>query len=219
MKKYRLNIKTVICFLLITVVFSNMFSLARYHTSVSGTSIANVAKWDNNIVIVGDSSFIFDNNAINNQTLAFNLISDSEVDSRYDISIDYVPYNIKLELSDSTNSGSVIVDGTDITIGFGSTEETFAIPNISTTSTINNVTLTSTVGSTSTILLFEKSNEDMRIKVEIVSGYVNVSFMNFGIISYGANQAVAHTLEFSTAAVPLSGINELQLYATFEQID
>ena len=221
MKSFNLKTKTIICFLLIAVVLSNFFSLAKYHTTVTGISIANIAKWNNNIELVSDSDIILNNNEENNQTLAFNLLSNSEVNSKYDININHIPFNIKTTLSNTLNSGSVFVDGTNITVGFDSVEETFIIPSTNTTSSSNGITLTSTITASSKVLLLEKTNENMKIKVEINDndGLINANYMYFGTVNYGANQTVLHSLNFSTQAVQLPGINELELYATFEQLD
>ena len=81
--------------------------------------------------------------------------------------------------------------------------------------------MTSIVSGGDVTLVFEKTNETMKVKVEIdnTNDLINVSYMNFGTISYGSNQSVLHSLNFSTLVVQLPGINELDLYATFEQLD
>ena len=203
------------------VALSNFFSLAKYHSTVTGISIANVAMWNNNIELVDDSDVILDNNEINNKTLTFNLLSNSEVNSKYNITINHIPYNIKTLLSNSSNSGSVFVDGTSITVGFPNVEETFIIPNASTTSTSNGITMTSTVTASSKTLVFEKANENMQIVVTIDDSdhLININYINFGTVTSGNSQRLLHSLNFSTQAVQLTGANELELYATFEQID
>ena len=215
-KRYRVLFVIV----LFALLMSNLFLLAKYRSAVNGTSTVEVAKWDNNIEIVGSNEFILDNGETNSVSLTFNLLSSSEVTSKYDICFNNINKIVALELSNLSKSGSVKIDGNYITITFDSDEETFTIPSTTTSSTSGNITMNSTVISGGIDLRFTKAGEEMNIYVKVnTNDYYDVHFNKFGTMNHGNNQSITHNVIFSTENVQLPGSNAVELYGVFEQID
>jgi hypothetical protein len=219
--KYKIKKSFVICLIFLLIIISSSFFLAKYRSNIVGVSGSSVAKWNNNIEIISDNTILLDDKKVNSETLTFNLLSSSEVKSKFNVNIDNVPNNIKLTLSNTMNNGSVLVLNNNITVSLNSSEETFTIPMNETVITINDITMTSTLITDGIDLLFTKNNSDISLDVKVVSNEdkFNVIFNDFGIVDKGDNQIVEHTIVFSTDAIVLPNISKLELYATFEQID
>ncbi len=216
-----IRVPKLLFLLFITTIVVVEVSLSKYFSTQSTNTSTQVAKWDNNIVIVGDDFAILDNNQINSEMINFNVVSNSEVTSKFDIGLDDMPKDITIRLSNNSKEASVLVANGNITVSIGLDEETFTIPNTASTVTSGNITMTSMTITNGINLQFTKSNEEMNIEVTKVNNAdeYNILFNNFGIISKGENQAVSHILAFETSALDLPGSQELELYAIIEQID
>lgn len=161
-KKIRIITPTNIVFVLImTTMIVTAFSISKYQSFISIISKTNVAKWDNQLELIDSESLTLENKKANVKSCKFKVTSDSEVTSKYDITIKNMPNEISVELDDNTY----------------------------TTNT-------------------ETIDENKR----------NIIFKDVGKLAKGEKQE-EHILTFKTDADELPSISEVELFATFEQVD
>jgi len=217
----KIKLSKLIFLIFITTIVVAEISLSKYISTLSTNSSAQVAKWDNDLIIVADDTLYFNNNQANAETLNFNVISSSEVSTVFDITMNNIPKNIETLLQNNNNSSKFYFDNSQIKVSFDSSEEIFTIPNSNSSVTSGTITMTYRTITNGKSFTFESSQSDRIITATIMNGEdeANVTFKNFGSFNPGANQIMAHTAVFTTSAIELAGITEIELYATFEQVD
>ena len=212
---------------LTSLVFLAMFMItqgtfSKYRSVVSSTSSARIAKWDNQLEIVGSDSFVLENEEVNQESIYFNVMSDSEVASRYDINVQNVFKNIELTLENDIYTCSCLVSEEMITISFQGKSANFYLNQSLQTTVVDGVTMTFSSMVKDNIQVMEISNDsnDLSLSVYLKSdNSVDVIFKNFGLVAAGENVTVPHTLSLKTSAVELPSVREIYLFATFEQVD
>ena len=159
MKKYKVKRKTIIALILIMTTFSSSFLLAKYVSSVSGTSNPkNVAKWtvnylDNeniskslNLVAGDDDTF---SETYIPPTYIIKLTSTSEVSANYQIVLTNVPSAMQVKIDTKTYqtpiNNTITFEDEDYQINVNDNEKikthtlTFKVPLDSTISSVNNI--------------------------------------------------------------------------------
>jgi len=111
--------KILVSILLLAIVLSNSYLLARYYSSVNGSSDANVAKFD---VAIDTSDNISDSLSVvsgnNTADYIVKVTSNSEVATNYSIELTGVPDGLEVMLDDSGNyvtpvNNRIIFSGND----------------------------------------------------------------------------------------------------------
>lgn len=125
MKKFKFRKSTIIFLILIAVIFSSTYFLAKYTSSLNGSDSASVAKWNvsyNTNSTSGDVLNLVSGNVTSSYTI--NVTSTSEVSANYSIILSNVPSEMEVKLDNGTyrtptnnkieftNAGSFV--GTDI---------------------------------------------------------------------------------------------------------
>ena len=219
MKRYSIKSKILICIALILVVIANFFSLAKYRSVLSSYSSGNVAKWYNDLTIDVDQ-IIFDNNSSNNSSFNFNVLSNSEVSSKYNVGINGLHRYIDTTINNSNNEVGVYVNSDTIKVKIGKEVAKFSIPIQSTTLTERNITMTANV--TRDTIYFNFSIRKVSLSLDVTLGigsdYYDILINNMGEFEIG-NQIERHTVSFVTDTFQMPGSISLDIYAYFEQID
>lgn len=113
MKLNRLSVRRVLCSVLMLLMIFSSYVLAKYISSVSGSSSASVAKWAVNWAAT--SSSIVDLISGNSDgSYSFNVTSNSEVAASYSIIVSSMPSGMEIKL----DNGSFQTAGVGGTVTF-----------------------------------------------------------------------------------------------------
>ena len=214
----------IIYLYIISAVIVTVFSLSKYESTLTNSSGAKVAKWDNNLEIVDSNQVIFNNGEENTKIVSFKVTSNSEVSSKYDITVGNVPRNISVQLDDDTKC---LVRQDDITISIKvngeKKEATFQIGGESTTIPVSggNIEVTSRkiLNRHNIIFANDMNNKIIEVNLKDTENTASITFENIGEFTVGENKNKEHDLTFETSNNELPGAVEIELFASFEQID
>jgi len=227
MVKKKISLTKFMFLILITTIIVTQLSLSRYETTSSGNSSAKVAKWENGLKLIDEEPIIFSNGEINSESVRFNVICNSEVASKCDIVFANVPMEIDIILENSTNKSSCFINDNNITVCFlldGTEKEaTFDMENINQVVSVSgcNITMISNNTDDGKYISFTNDINNLEIRLEIQrdNDNVTITFGNFNQFIAGSNEEIEHTVTIETLEQELPNISEIELYATFEQID
>lgn len=210
-----------ISLLLILIVVTSV-TVSKYQNVLSGESNTNVAKWSNKIELVDTDSIIFNSGEDNIKSIHFNLKSDSDVSSKYDINVQNVPKYIELNLENNETSIKCLVDTNTITVTFYNQELSFDLSKDNEEKSITGGTVHMTIQNDASQknVFFTNSLNSSTLHVTIPKDdpKVDMIFGDFGKIEYG-NKSIEHIITLKANSDNLPNIAEMNLSATFEQID
>lgn len=194
---------------------------SKYQKSMSGNDSATVASWNNNIELLNNDPLHFQNGKNDVNIINFNLIYESEVSAYYSISVDNVINKLGIELSNDETTLSIKKANNNFNVSFNTNIETFDISTLCTNHLVvsNNIEATYELDGSSDIYTFKDKTSDKIIKIIGNGDNYNLDFINFGKFMVNDSSTKTFALKISTIEAELPNLNNLELYATFEQID
>lgn len=226
MQKKKLSIDKIMFLVLITTIIALHFSVSKYRTISRKESTASVAKWNNGLELIDTESIILTNGSENSENVRFNVTSNSDVTSDCDIVFRNVPKEIGIILDNGINKCKCDIDDESITVFFKlNNVEEIATFNISDNNKVINtanceIWMTTENTSKGKVISFKNNLNDLAIRAEIENGKnPTIVFEKFNKFVAGTNKNIEHTATFSTKEQNIPDISEIELYASFEQID
>lgn len=222
----KISLSNLLFYVFITTILMLEITLSKYHSTLGSTNVTNVAKWSNGIELLSEESLILSNGNTNSESIKFNVLSDSEVESVFDVTFVGIPWNIGIRLQNEFNQIKCVVSDNNLIVSYlvdGVEEEiTFDISKTSETVSIGagNISITSEVidEQQSIVLIPDFSDTWLKVLIDDNVDNVTVIYEDFGVID-SKETTMEHTVTFETAAVELPSMGEVEFYATFEQID
>lgn len=194
---------------------------SKYQKNLSGDDKGVVASWSNNIELLSSDTIHFQNGKKNTNLITFNLIYESEVAAYYNISLDNISKELGIELSDGETTLSIKQANNAFIVDFNSNVETFDISELQRDQNIvlNNIEATYEVNNSKDVYIFKDSVSNKIIKIIVSGDSFDLKFENFGKFQVNDSHTKQFTLKMSAIKEELPILNNVELYATFEQID
>lgn len=205
--------------LLVACIVAGYYS--KYQKGLAGSDKTVVAGWNNNIELLSSDILHFQNGKKDTNLIKFNLIYESEVSANYNIALDNISKELSVELSDEKTTLGIKQANNTFIIDFNNNLVTFDIDQLRSNSflTLNDIEATYEVDGTKDVYMFEDKTSGKIVKVIGDGERFNLHFINFGKFEIDDSHTRTFTLKVSAIEAELPNLNNLELYATFEQID
>lgn len=210
-----------VLYIILLIVCIVMGYYSKYQSSFSGSDEAVVANWNNNIELIGEDTFYFQNGKSDSNLIKFNLKSQSEVSAYYNVSVNNISKVLGSELSGDEGKVSIKQQNDSFVVGFNSVTQTFLINTIKTNGSVvlNGITATYEVIDTNDVYKFKDSSSKKEVDVVVNGDKFNLEFVNFGKFQINDLSIKECSLLVTAVNTELPNLDNLELYATFEQID
>lgn len=223
-----INLSKILFLVLITTIVITELTLSRYESTIAVESLTEIANWNNSLELIDQEPIVLSNGEVNSETIRFNVLSSSEVNSKYSVVFNNIPKDIALILNNASNKVKCFVkdDSIDISFTISGVEKTatFSLDDTNKTFDVTGgkIKVETEELSTRKIISITNTMNSSTIKVEMEndSDTSNIIFENFGQFLIADNiQSIEHQLTLETLTTDLPSMGEIELYVTFEQID
>lgn len=209
-------IKASVAFVTIIILFFSIITLSKYTTGTYSSDNARVAKWENNLEFIEQENNIIGSAKGKTISLKFNVLSSSEVSSKYNLTFENIPIGLGITIENDKHIRKVYISGEEITITFDSTSAVF---ERGTNSVKNYISYTLVKEGSNETLIFDDQINDTSIKVDLIDNKQNITFYDFEELLPGEVKR-EHQCTFEVLADNfLVSSLDVTAYATFEQLD